>query len=450
MKIDSRDGLKMRFNSRLTGQWPLVLKTALLSLMVVCVFSSVTVFAEENGGSSRKTVKAPAMSEKVYKKLTAAQELIEAKKYDEGLAQLRELEQQKGLSNYEKAQLYNYFAYTYFTLEKYKDAIRSYEKVLAQPDLPEALVQNSLYTLSQLYFILEDYNKAVETIKRWFAVTDKPTENAYMLLGQGYYQLGKYKEALVPLKTAYKLVTDRGDKPRENLLLLLRVVYFNLNDYNNMLAVLHELVELYPKDEYWLTMAGTYSELKQLKKQMSILEMLYDRGRLDKGNQQLNLANLYLLHDVPYKAAKLMEKGVKQGKIEKTEKNLQLLSQAWLQAQEPDKSIPPLVQAAKISKDGDIDMRLAQAYISLDKYKEAVDALKAGMKKGGVKRPDQANIMLGMAEFELQNFNEAKSAFKLASEDKRSRKAAEQWLDYVNNEQSRKKQLEESLKRRRN
>ena len=390
------------------------------------------------------------MSEKVYKKLTAAQEQIEAKKYEEGLAQLRELEQQKGLSNYEKAQLYNYFAYTYFTMERYKDAIGSYEKVLAQPDLPEALVQNSLYTLSQLYFIIEDYNKAVETIKKWFAVTDKPTENAYMLLGQGYYQLGKYKEALVPLNTAYKLVSERGDKPKENLLLLLRVVYFNLNDYKNMLAVLQELVELYPKDEYWLTMAGTYSELKQLKKQMSILEMLYDKGSLDRGNQQLNLANLYLLHDVPFKAAKVMEQGIKQGKIEKTEKNLQLLSQAWLQAQEPDKSIPPLEQAAKISKDGDIDMRLAQAYISLDKYKDAVDALRDGMKKGGLKRPDQANIMLGMALFELQNFDGAKSAFKVASEDKRSRKAAEQWLDYVNNEQSRKQQLEESLKRRRN
>ena len=72
------------------------------------------------------------------------------------------------------------------------------------------------------------------------------------------------------------------------------------------------------------------------------------------------------------------------------------------------------------------------------------------MKKGGLKRPDQANIMLGMALFELQNFDGAKSAFKVASEDKRSRKAAEQWLDYVNNEQSRKQQLEESLKRRRN
>lgn len=441
----------MRFVSRLTDRYPLMIRAVVLLLAVVFYSGSASVYAqEESSGGSRKTVKAPAMSEKVYKKLTAAQELIEAKKYQEGLAQLRELEQQTGLSNYEKAQLYNYFAYTYFTMEKYKDAINNYEKVLAQPDLPEALVQNSLYTLAQLYFILEDYKKAVDTIKRWFAVTDKPTENAYMLLGQGYYQLEKYKEALEPLKTAYKLVRDRGDKPKENLLLLMRVVYFNLNDFKNMVEVLHELIELYPKDEYWLTMAGAYSELKQYKKQMSILEMLYEKGSLERGNQQLNLANLFLLYDVPYKAAKLMDKAVKEGKIEKTERNLQLLSQAWLQAQEPDKSITPLEQATKIAKDGDINLRLAQAYINLDRYEDAVGALRTGMKKGGIKRPDQANIMLGMALFELQKFEAAKNAFKEATEDKRSRKSAEQWLSYVASEQSRKQQLEESLQRRRN
>src|SRR5690606_33135183 len=93
---------------------------------------------DDEGGSRREqeTRKTPAMSESVYRKLTEAQEFIEAKKYNEGLAILRELEQEEGLNSYEKAQTYNYLAYTYFTLERYRDAIRAYEQVLAQPDLP--------------------------------------------------------------------------------------------------------------------------------------------------------------------------------------------------------------------------------------------------------------------------------------------------------------------------
>ncbi len=434
----------------------LFLRGALLALTfaVTPVFIAATIpdaFAQESSasGEKRKTKKTPSMSEKVYKKLTEAQELIEAKNYEQGLAALADLAQQPKLSNYEKAQLYNYFAYTYFTLERYDDAIDSYEKVLAQPDLPEALETNSLYTLAQLYFIIENYKKAVDIINKWFALTEKPTENAYMLLGQGYYQLEQYKESLVPLKKAYAMVTARGDIPKENLLLLIRVDYFNLGDYENMLGILKELVVYYPKAEYWLTMAGTYSELKRLDKQMSILEMLYEAGMLQRGNQQLNLANLYMLHEAPYKAAVLLDKGMQEGKIEENIRNLRLLSQAWLQAQENEKSLPPLQQAARLSKDGELDMRLAQAYINLYRYDDAVKSLRTAFKKGGLKRSDQANIMLGLALFETQKFDASIAAFTEASKDKRSRKAAETWLGYVNSEKQRKKQLEKSLKQRR-
>jgi tetratricopeptide (TPR) repeat protein len=428
-----------------------LLRTIVPAMFLVFAFSIPASDAQAQKSEKkeeRKTKKAQSMGQKTYEKLTEAQELIEDKQYDQGLAVLRELESDKKLSPYEKAQLYNYFAYTYFTLEKYQDAIRSYQKVLIQPDLPEGLITSSLYTLAQLYFITEEYKKAVATIEKWFKVTTKPSENAYMLLGQGYYQLEDYKKSLQPLKKAYKMVKDRGDQPKENLLLLMRVDYYNLNDYKNMVNVLKELVAIYPKTEYWLTMAGAYSELKALEKQMSIMEMLYEAGDLPKGNQQLNLANLYLLHEVPYKAAILLDKGMKKGIIEKNVRNQRLLSQAFLQAQESKRAIEPLKQAASLSKDGDLDIRLAQAYLNLDQYKNAINALQTGLKKGGVKRRDTAQVMLGLANFELQRFDSSIKAFTAASKDKRSKKTADQWLGHVKNEKSRKQQLKEALKKR--
>jgi len=177
------------------------------------------------------------------------------------------------------------------------------------------------------------------------------------------------------------------------------------------------------------------------------MEMLYDSGDLQKGNQQLNLANLFLLHEVPYKAAVIMDKGMKKGIIDKNVRNLRLLSQAWLQAQESEKAIDPLKRAADLSKDGDLDVRLAQAYLNLDKYKEAIAALETGLKKGGVKRRDTANVMLGLANFELQRFNASIKAFTNASKDKRSKKTATQWLGHVRNEKARKKQLEDAIRK---
>ncbi|MCC7411202.1 MAG: CDC27 family protein [Gammaproteobacteria bacterium] len=439
----------MKPNTTVTPRALLQAFTAALVLAAMTVgpacWSTVTA-AEQKGGDKRETRKVAAMSEAVYKKLTEAQELIEARKTNEGLAVLEQIRNMKSLSPYELAQLWNYYAYTYFTLERYKDAIGAYEKVLQQPELPEALENGTLYTLAQLYFQIEQYQKAVDTIKRWFAVVTEPTENAYLLLGQGYYQLKKYKEALDPIQTAMKLVKARGEVPKENLYLLLRVLYYELNDYKNMADVIRELIAHYPKTDYWLTLAGTYSELKQLRKQMSIMEMLYEHGDLVKENQVLNLANLYLLHDVPYKAAKVMQKGVDSGLIKAEVKNLRLLSQAWLQAQETEKSLPPLEKAAKMSDDGELYVRLGQAYINLDRWSSAVEALQAGLKKGGVKRPDSANIMLGLALFELDKFDAAKAAFRVAQGDRRSAKTAGQWISYIESEQDRQQALQESLK----
>jgi tetratricopeptide (TPR) repeat protein len=431
----------------MTGAATRMLAGMLAGLLLVAAAAAP---AQEDSESrrERETRKTPAMSEPVYRKLTEAQELIEARKYDEGLAILHELEQEEGLNSYEKAQTYNYLAYTYFTQERYRDAIRAYEQVLAQPDLPLGLEQNSLYTLAQLQFIVEDYRKAIDLINRWLELAEKPTENAYMLLGQAYYQLDQYRESLEPLKKAYDMVKARGDQPKENLLLLLRVNYFELDDYQSMLKVLRELVALYPKREYWLTLAGVYSELKEYEKQMSILEMLYEQGLLTGGSEQLNLANLYLLHEVPYKAAKVIQQGIDQGVIERDVRNLRLLSQAWLQAKESEKSLPPLEAAADMSRDGELNLYLGQAYLNLDRYEEAADALQEGIRKGGIKNLGQANVMLGLALFELDKLDAARRAFQVAREDEETRDAANQWLSYVENEAKRQEELRASLERR--
>ena len=423
--------------------------TLLLVSLVFTMSTTISVAQESNRAEQRKTTKTPTMSEATYKKLIEAQELIEARQYEQGLVVLRSMESSTKLSSYERAQIFNFFAYTYFTLERYQDALRYYEKVIAEPDNTEGLMLNTLYTIAQLYFVIENYAKAVQAINRWFEVAPEPTLNAYMLLGQGYYQLEKYREALTPLLSAKTMVKERGEVPKEILLLLLQNLYLQLDDYPKMIGILRELVVLYPKAEHWRSLAAAYSELEHYEKQMAILEMLYQNGNLDNGRSQMNLANLFLMYDAPYKAAVLIDKGMKEGKIDPEIRNLQLLAQSWQMAQEMQASLAPLVKATKVAKDGNLHVRLAQSYISLDMYKEAADILAVGLKKGGIDRPDQANLMLGMAMFELQKFDAAKNAFANARKDKRSTKAASDWMKYVDSERNRKAQIERSFQNRR-
>jgi len=393
----------------------------------------------------RKTKQTVAMSQPVYEKLMEIQELVEAEDHVGAHGLIRKLQEKKKLSPYEAAQIWNLSGYTYYLQENYEDAIRSYGKVLQQPELPEALQQSTLKTLAQLHFTIENYEMALDTVHRLMAVIAEPAADVYMLLGQAHFQMQNYEEAKEPIKTAIALYREQGRVPRENWLLLLRVIYWELKDFPNMLIVLEELIEAYPKDTYVLTLAGVYSELGDTKKQLALTEALYEAGYISGKKHAVNLANLYLLHGVPVKAAMVLEKEIADGNVKSDVRNLRLLSQAWYSAREDEKAIPPLKLAAATGEDSELYIRLAQSYINLERWTEAADAARQGLAAGDLKRKDTANIMYGMALFNQKKLEQAKKAFRAASKDKRSQRAAQQWIKYADSEIRRRDTLEQKL-----
>jgi len=425
-------------------------KRNLWLIAIVSVFLSVSlsspVLAQSDKKEGRKTKQTVAMSQPVYEKLLEIQELVEAESYGEAQIKITELQQgKKKLSPYETAQIWNLSAYNYYLQEDYPGAIRAYENVLKQPELPEALQQSTLKTLAQLEFTIEDYPAALEMIKRLMAIVAEPAADVFMLLGQAHFQMGNYQLAIEPITTAINMFKEQGRVPRENWLLLLRVCYWELKDFPNMLIVLEELIEAYPKDNYILTLAGVYSELGDTKKQLALTESLYEGGYIDGKLHAVNLANLYLLHGVPVKAAKVLDKELAAENIPADVRNLRLLSQAWYSAREDRKAIPPLRRAAEISDDGELYIRLAQSYINLEMWNEAAEAAQKGLALGGLKRADQANIMHGMALFNQKKFSQASRSFRAAGRDDRSKRASQQWIRYVESEIRRRDTLEQEL-----
>jgi tetratricopeptide (TPR) repeat protein len=382
----------------------------------------------------KKTKETVAMSQQVYEQLVEVQELVEAKDYASAQVSIDKLKQKKSLSDYERAQIWNISAYSFYLQERYPEAIRAYDQVLAQPGLPEALLQSTLKTKAQLHFTQEDYESALTVIRQLMEIIPEPSADVLMIEGQALFQMQRYDEALVPIKTAIEMYREQGRTPKENWLLLLRVIYFEQKDYDNMITVVKELIQYYPKDTYIRTLAGVYSELGDTKKQLALTEVLYDSGYLTRAADMTNLANLYLLHGLPYKAAKVLEKEMGENIIESNERNLRLLSQAWYQAREDAKAIPPLERAAKMSDDGELWIRLAQANLNLERWSEAASAIQKGLKAGGLKRNDTANIMLGMALFNQKRLEQARRAFTQAAKDNRSKRTATQWIAYVDSE----------------
>ncbi len=412
-------------------RWLAWLLAWLWAMLVPLTASCADAAAESEPESVRQTV---AVSQDVYAGLLQAQQQVEAGDPAAALLLLDELHERSGLSDYEQAQLWNLRAYVYYLQEQYTQAIDAYEQVSAIPELPTALAHSTLKTLAQLYFNAERYPRAVATALLLHQQLQQADPELQLLLGQAYYQLGQYQQALQPIEQAIHIYRMRDVEPAENWLLLLYAIHHEQADYPRLLSVLKELIGLYPRDQHLLSLAGVYGALDDTGRQLALLDALYEKGALVAAQHTVDLAHLYLQHGVPYKAARVLQDALDAGNIAADVYRLRLLAQAWQQAQEYTRAIAPLEQAALQSDDGQLYVQLARAQLHLEQWPLAVAALHKALDKGLDPR-HTADLMLGIALFNQRHLQAAREAFMAALQHAgQHHQAASQWLAHIDHE----------------
>ena len=371
------------------------------------------------------------------------------------------------LKSYDRSVMWNYWGYIYFSDEDYDQAMYAYEQLLKEPEATIPLRTSSLLTLAQLNLVKENWDKGIRLILQWMEEVETVTAQSYYLLASAYFQKEDYVRARSSMEEAIRLAEVEGYRPRENWYVLLAACFNELKDrkiiseaysLEQQLGIYEILVNYYPKKLYFLQLGGTYQQMDREEDYMITLKAAFDKDLLDKEGEYLALAQLLLISKNPYWAAQVLVAGQNKKTIivnketnkeelvpviKDTEKNLKLLADSWRMAQEIDKAIPVLEKAAKMSKDGDTYILLGNLYLFEDRIKESIRAIEAGLKKPKVKSRSQAQLVLGQAHFEIENFEEAKKQFRAAArdKDKRIKKTANSWIKYAENEEVRVKNL---------
>ena len=404
---------------------------------------------------TRETRRTPALRNKVYERLAEAQGFAEAKDYASAEAILNDMISEDGkraLNSYELANVYNLHAFLSYVNEDYAQSLRYYGQVIAQPDIPLAMEINTRFTVAQLYFVQEQWQQGIDALLTWFDLNEKPNAGAYVLLAQGYYQVKDYNLALKNVETAIGMHEGEGKLPKEQWYNLARFLYFDREDFDSALDVLNTLIIYYPKKQYWVQASHLYGEKKDEPTQLALMEAAYEQGFLDRSSELVTMSYLYLNAETPYYAGAVMQKGFADELVEDKSKNFELAGSAWAQAREVAKSIPMMEKAAAKSEEGELYVRLGNVYLDGDQFSKSADSIIKGLNKGGVKRPDQARLALGMAYFNLGDYDEARKAFRAAGKDgarrkewQRSQEMAKQWIAYVTSEEDRQRELEKDL-----
>lgn len=405
--------------------------------------------ADDKPKKQIKYRKARALSSKVAKQMAKVYEALELVN-EEGEPSpdmetvtkiLTDLRNQKDdIKSYDRSVMWNAWGFVYYSDAKYLKAIEAYESLMAEPEVTIPLRVGALLTLGQLHLSQENYDKGINYVLQWMDEVETVTAQSWSLLGRAYYSVEDYRKALSSLEKAISLAEEEGYKPKENWYNIMAASIGELKteigekeSYLRQLEIYEILVNLYPKKQYFLQLGGIYGELGREKDYMITLKAAYAKDLLNREGEYLALAQLLLLNKNPYWAAEVLVSGQnkivtynetvlddKTGeeiKIEKTgpviknnEKNLKLLADSWRMAQEIDKAIPVLEQAAKLSKDGKAYVLLGNLYLAEDKLDKAVDSIKKGLKKGKIDKISQVHLTLGQAYFELQKFEEAKKS----------------------------------------
>ncbi len=400
----------------------------------------------------QKTKQAQAVSKEVYDRIQKAQELVDGKDYRGALRTLDNLYNPDKLTEYEQANVLNYIGFVYYNMHDIPNALRTYERMVAIPSLEPQMKKQTMYTLAQLYTMQEQYSKALQTLDQWFLLETNPAPEPFILKAQNLYQVQRYKEMVQPIENAMRVARERDKAVKEDWYVLLNFAYFQDENYRKVRDIQKILLQNWPKKRYWFSLAGAFTELGEESNLVNAYAAAYDQGMLEKESELVTMAQLFMQREVPYKAAQLLEVEMASGRVAKNAKNYRLLSQAWTLAQEDEKAIPALKEAARLSNDGELDVRLGNAYLNIGEYDECVQAVTAGLRKGGLKRTDNAQISLGMCLYNQRKYSGAINAFEEAAKTPQSRRVANQWITVINADVERNRQIrlaEEAARKKR-
>jgi tetratricopeptide (TPR) repeat protein len=415
--------------------------------------------AAAKASENTKTKQAQAVSKGVFDKITKAQEMIDAEDNRGALKILEGMLKSGKLTDYEKTNVLNYVGFVRYSTDDIDGALAAYKQLLAIPELEPQTKKATIYTMAQLNTMEEKYTDAIRLMEQWFVLETNPAPQPFILYAQNLYQVNRYAEMVKPIESAIAVAKKRETTVKEDWYVLLNFAYFQQENYEMVRDIQKILLVNWPKKRYWISLAGAFTELGQDGGLLTAYDAAHTQGMLEKESELVTMAQLYMSNEVPYKAATLLESEMESGRVSKNAKNYRLLSQALQLSMEDKRAIPALKEAARLSDDGELNLRLGNSHLNLSQYSECVAAVQEGIKKGGIKSPDNAQISLGMCLYNEKKYRDAIRAFTKAGKVQRSAKVSKQWIrviesDIARNEQIRlaetaaRKRQEELAKRR--
>lgn len=374
-----------------------------------------------------------SFSQRNQKKIIKVINLIQETGDMDGARQILESINLKRSKPYGRARILQMLGTMAASDEQFEIALDYLEKCVAENALQPEDQLRSLYLVGQLQTMLERYDDAIVTLESWISQVESPAPSSYYTLAVTYYQAERPDDSIAAIKKAVALSND----PREAWYRLLLSLHMSRSEYQEALEILDDIILKYPKKLYWSQMAAIYAQLDNLSKSLASQQIAKSEGFVTESRDLRRVAQMFMVEGLPHRGAAIMEEGIEDGSIEKTERAFQTFSDTLLQSREWEKALAPLGKAAEMHEDGSLYVRHAQVNLQLGRWTDARTSLNLAFEKGGLPDEGQAHILFGIAAANDKEWSASVAAFKRAQKFDGTRTVAGKWIEYVTREKVR-------------
>ncbi len=370
----------------------------LRALSTLAKLAAITTVA----AASLTAANAQGVRAEVGRPLQQASDLLKAGKAKEALAKVREAEGASGITAAERQIIDGMKASAAQRAGDTGTAIQALEALAGRASGSQ--LGNYAEQLASAYAQQRNNAKATEWLNKAIAAGNTGGSIKQM---QAYLQgaSGDYSAIAKDAGAAVSNAEQGGRRPEEGDLLRLADAQQRTGNTAGYVVTLEKLLSYYPKKDYWNAYLSRLPRKAGFADRfaLDLMRLRLASGTLSKTEDYMEMAQLSLQAALPAEARRVADQGIKAGVLgtgPEAARHQRLRDLAVKQESEAKASLGNQLAEAQTFKEGDGLVKIGYAYVSLGEVDKGIDLIQKGIAKGGLKRPEDAKLRLGMAQLQ--------------------------------------------------
>jgi hypothetical protein len=246
--------------------------------------------------------------------------------------------------------------------------------------------------------------------------------SSQVIVAQAYYLMGDYP-------TAIKLLRGLGNSDQVLSLLMSAAAKSGDTETEGLVA---ERLILQGQSKYWTYMLAAADRAPKLTDHfnLDIYRVRYLTGNMRNAEDYELLTELALEFHFPAEALTVAQKGFADKKLH-GDRDARLLAKAQTEAAKDAANLANMQKKASAAKTGDDLVSYGENLWGRGQYDDAVNAIQAGIKKGSLGKPEEAQLSLGIAQLSAGHKDEALKTFGAVKGTPAAETVAHLWTVYA-------------------